>query len=330
VHAIDITPTVLELIGIEAPGEIAGVEQSPIEGVSFAHTLGDPVAPSRHRTQYYEMLGSRALYDDGWKAVTFHTPPFIAYDGTDTTKPFDDDVWELYHVAEDFSEVHDVADAHPEKLAELQALWWEEAERFQALPLNNLPIMHGDTRFRRERHVFHPGIGPLSQVIAPDLRNRAFQIAAELDVPSGGALDGVIVAHGGHAGGYALYLSGRRLHYTYNFLGSQITTISASVELPAGPVVARAAFTLTAPFAGELQLFYGDVPVGQGVIPRTTPITYGMIGFTVGYQPGGPIAETLAGRAAIPTGVLRRVVVEVVGKRHSDAAGEERAGLALQ
>jgi arylsulfatase len=276
------------------------------------------------------MLGSRAIYDDGWKAVTFHTPPFIAYDGSDTTKPFDDDVWELYHVAEDFSEVNDVADAHPEKLAALQALWWKEAERYQALPLNNLPILHGDTRYRRERHVFYPGIGPLSQVIAPDLRNRAFQIAAELDIPADGETDGVIVAHGGHAGGYALYIAGRRLHYTYNFLGSQITTVSASVELPSGGLVTRAAFTLTAPFAGEVELSYDDVPVGRGVIPRTTPITYGVVGFAVGYQPGGPVVERLGGRAEIPGGVLRRVVVEVVGKRHQDPAGEERAGLAMQ
>lgn len=330
VHVIDVVPTLLELIGIAPPDEIAGVKQSPIEGVSFAHTLSDPDAPSRHRTQYYEMLGSRAIYRDGWKAVTFHTPPFIAYDGSDTTKPFDEDVWELYHVAEDFSEVNDVAGTHPEKLAELQALWWTEAERYQALPLNNLPILHGDTRFRRERHVFHAGIGPLTQVIAPDLRNRPFVIEAELDVPPDGESDGAIVAHGGHAGGYALYLAGRRLHYTYNFLGSQITTVSANVELPPGPIVARAVFTVTTPFAGEMQLFYDDVPVGQGVIPRTTPVTYGVLGFTVGYQPGGPIAPALSGRATIPPGVLRRVVVEVVGKRHRDTAGEERAGLAMQ
>ncbi|MGH2784423.1 MAG: arylsulfatase, partial [Actinomycetota bacterium] len=330
VHAIDVVPTLLELLGIGAPEEINGVPQSPIEGVSFAHTLTDPDAMSRHDTQYYEMLGSRAIYRDGWKAVTFHTAPFLAYDGTDVTKPFDEDVWELYHVAEDFSEVHDVAAEHPDKLAELQALWWTEAERYQVLPLNNQPARFGDTRFRRERHVFHPGIGSLPQVIAPDLRNRAFSIAAELDVPAGDALDGILVAHGGHAGGYALYLARRRLHYVYNFLGAEITTISASVELPAGPVVAKAVFTLTAPFTGEMQLLYGDVPVGQGVIPRTTPVTYGMLGFAVGYQAGGPISDALDGRCALKPGVLRRVVVEVVGRRAPSLGEQDRAGLAMQ
>ena len=103
------------------------------------------------------MLGSRALYHDGWKAVVFHTPPFIAYDGSDTTKPFDEDVWELYHVAEDFSEVKDLADAEPDKLAELKDLWWKEAERFQVLPLNNQPGRFGDPRYRRDRYEF---LGP--------------------------------------------------------------------------------------------------------------------------------------------------------------------------
>ncbi len=148
VHAVDIMPTLLELIGVDPPASIAGVEQSPIEGVSFAATLDDALVPSSHITQYYEMLGSRALYHDGWKAVVFHTPPRMAYDGSDMTKSFDDDVWELYNVAEDFSEVHNLAVTHPAKLEELKALWWEEAERFQVLPLNNAPGAFGDDRYR--------------------------------------------------------------------------------------------------------------------------------------------------------------------------------------
>jgi arylsulfatase A-like enzyme len=330
VHAIDVMPTLLDLIGIEPPSQINGVEQSPIEGFSFAETLTDAGAATKHATQYYEMLGSRALYHEGWKAVTFHPAPFIAYDGTDVSKPFDADDWELYHVAEDFSEVNDVAADHPGKLKELQDLWWSEAERHQVLPLNNQPWLHGDRRFLRERHVYYPGIGSLPQAIAPDLRNRAFRIEAELDVPASGDAEGVVVAHGSHAGGYVLYLAGRRLRYVYNFLGTELTTVSASVDLPAGRIVARAVFTLTGAFAGDLQLFYDDVPVGQGHIARTTPITYGMHGFTVGYQAGGAIGPACTGKAEITPGVLRRVVVEVVGRRRRDVAGEARAGLAMQ
>ena len=330
IHAIDVLPTLLELIGIDAPSEINGVAQSAIEGVSFAGTLTDAAAPTKHLTQYYEMLGSRALYYEGWKAVTFHPAIIAAYDGTDVTKPFDDDVWELYHVAEDFSEVHDVAADHPGKLKELQDLWWSEAERYQVLPLNNQPWLHGDRRFLRERHVYYPGIGHLPQAIAPDLRGRSFTMAAELDVPADGAVDGTIVAHGSHSGGYVLYLAGRRLHYAYNFLGRDYTAISASVDLPPGPIVARAVFTSNGAFGGELQLYYDDVPVGQGHIAQTTPITYGMHGFAVGYQPSGSVTDACPGKFEIASGVLRRVVVEVVGRRHRDAAGEERAGLAMQ
>ena len=158
--------------------------------------------PGAHVTQYYEMLGSRALYHDGWKAVVFHTPPFIAYDGSDTTRPFDEDVWELYHVAEDFSEVTDLADTHPEKLAELKGLWWKEAERFQVLPLNNQPGLFGDPRYRRNRYEFLGQVGPLAEALAPNLKNRSFVIAADLVASRGGVPTGVIAAHGSHAGGY--------------------------------------------------------------------------------------------------------------------------------
>ena len=243
VHAIDVMPTLLDLLGIDAPDVIAGVPQSPIEGVTFAPTLRDAGAPSAHVTQYYEMLGSRALYHDGWKAVAFHTPPFINYDGTDTRRPFEDDVWELYHVAEDFAEVRDLAAERPEELAAMQARWWEEAAKYQVLPLNNEPGRFGDTRYRRDHYELYGGIGPLPEAIAPNFRNRSFTIAAELEIPEKGDADGVIVAHGSHAGGYVAYVKGRRLHYAYNFVGTEITTIAATVDLPPGPVVARIVFT---------------------------------------------------------------------------------------
>jgi arylsulfatase len=330
VHAIDVTPTLLDLIGIEAPREIAGVVQAPFDGTSFAHTLRDGAAPSRHVTQYYEMLGSRALYHDGWKAVVFHPPAMMAYDGSDATRSFDDDIWELYHVAEDFSECHDVAARHPERLAELQALWWREAEGNQVLPLNNQPGRFGDRRFRRERYVFYPGISSIPETMAPNLRNRRFQILAALRVPARGDCEGVIVGHGGHSGGYALYLAGRRLHYVNNLLGAQFTTISASVELPIGEVLVRATFTPTSRCAGDLELWYGDVPVGRGQISETTPFTYGVDPFTVGYQRMTPIAPALRGTAAITPGVLDHVVVEVAGKSYRDPEREDRARLAMQ
>lgn len=316
VHAVDLVPTVLELLGLEPPAVLGGVPQSPIEGVSFAPSLTDPAAPDAHVTQYYEMLGSRALYHDGWKAVVFHCPPALAYDGSDTSRPFDEDVWELYHVAEDFSEVHDLAAERPDKLAELEAIWWREAERFQVLPLNNEPGRFGDRRRRRTRYELLPGVGPLSETLAPNLKNRSFDIAAELEVPEEGAVSGAIVAHGSHAGGYVLYVQDRRLHYAYSFVGSEVQTVSADVELPAGPVVARCSFRYGGRVGegGEVELRYGDVPVGAGRLTRTTFFTYGTPGFAVGFQPSGPITDALPGRAELPRGVLRRVVIETHGR----------------
>jgi arylsulfatase A-like enzyme len=330
VHAIDVMPTLLDLIGIQPPPSIAGVEQTSIEGVSFASSLDDVAAPGAHVTQYYEMLGSRALYHDGWKAVVFHTPPFIAYDGSDTTIPFDEDVWELYHVAEDFSEVNDLAETHPDKLTELKELWWREAGKFQVLPLNNQPGFFGDPRYRRDRHDFIGTVGPLPEALAPNLKNRSFAITAELAPRAGEALRGVIVAHGSHAGGYALFVKDDRLHFTYNYVATEITTVTAEVTLPSGPTVVKVVFSRTGS-GGDVDLFYGDVPVGHGHVPTTTPLTYGTPGFAVGFQPAGPVSPGLAGRAELSPSVLRRVVVEASGRDPiRDALAASRVDLATQ
>lgn len=330
VHAIDVMPTLLELVGVEPPAIIAGVDQTPIEGVSFAASLSDGAVPSRHVTQYYEMLGSRALYHDGWKAVVFHPSPVLAYDGSDQTHPFDDDQWELYHVTEDFSEVHDRAPEEPEKLAELQQRWWDEAEKFKVLPLNNQPGRFGDRRYRRDHYEFHPGIGPIPETTAPNLKSRGYSIAAELDVPATDELEGVIVGHGGHSGGYAMHLRGRRVYFTYNFLGTEITTVGAEVELPEGPVIARVVFTPTGPLTGDVQLLYGAVPVGEGTIPRTTPLSYGTTGLAVGYQPGGPIVPGTDGRAEVTPGVVRRVVFDIEPRQPLPAPDTSRVDFATQ
>ncbi|MDQ2649419.1 MAG: arylsulfatase [Actinomycetota bacterium] len=330
VHAIDLVPTLLEAIGIEPPTTIAGVEQTSFEGTSFAPSLTDGSVPGDHVTQYYEMLGSRALYHDGWKAVVFHSTPFLAYDGSDLSHDFDDDVWELYHVAEDFSEVHDLAAERPDKLEELKALWWSEAERFQVLPLNNQPGRFTDTRYRRQRHELLPGVGPLAEAVAPHLKRRGYTMAAEL-VVADGPVDGVLVAHGCHSGGYVLFVRDRRLHFTYNWLGTTITTVSASEQLPLGPLVVTAVFTPSADkLSGTLELFYGDVPMGQGHIPHTTPLSYGVTGFAVGFQVGGPIEPGLIGRCDIPDGVLRRVVIETASRAADPTGSSERVDLATQ
>lgn len=212
----------------------------------------------------------------------------------------------------------------------MQALWWAEPERNQVLPLNNRPGHHGDRRYRCERYAYHPGISSIPEMLAPNLRNRQFQISAPLHVPADRPCDGIIAAHGGHSGGDALDLADRRLLYVNNFLGAQHTTVSASVELPIGEVLARATFTPTGRFQGTLELWYGDVPVGRGHIPVTTPITYGVDPFSVGYQRMTPISPKLIGPAEIATGVLHHVMIERPARPTANRPAEQQAALAKQ
>jgi arylsulfatase len=254
----------------------------------------------------------------------------FAYEGSDPRKPFDEDDWELYHVAEDFSETVDLADQEPERLRDLVGLWWSEAERNQVFPLTNQPGRHGDRRFRRERYEYRPGIGVLPPTLAPNLRNRGYRMTAALDVPAAGA-DGVIVTHGAHSGGYSLYLQDGRIHWTYNFLGAQITTISSDDALPPGPCTVTLAFTPTGRFQGDIVIARDDAPIAKGHIAQTTPVTYGIIGgFTVGYQRGTSVSPTYKPPFALPAGVLRGVVIEPDGLEHRDPPAEQRAGVAMQ
>ncbi|MEY2404737.1 MAG: hypothetical protein QOD38_2288, partial [Acidimicrobiaceae bacterium] len=240
------------------------------------------------------------------------------------------DQWELYHVAEDLSEIDDLADKEPDKLQELIDLWWSEAERYAVLPLNNEPGRGGDRRFRHDRYVYYPGIGSLTANVAPNLRDRGFHIVAELDVPATGGADGAIVCHGGPAGGYAVYIKDNRLHYVHNLLGATITTVSASIPIPAGRVAARVVFTPTGRFQGDIALYYDDIPVGEGHLARTTPITYGVEGFTVGYDRGAAVTPAYQAPFDIDHDVLRRVVIDGIGTPHRDRAAEERVALAQQ
>ena len=179
--------------------------------------------------------------------------------------------------------------------------------------------------------MYRAGVGSIPESMAPNLRNRAWAITATLRIPTaGGDCDGIIVGHGGHSGGYALYLAGRRLHYVNNLLGAEVTTISAEVELPAGDQVVTATFAPTGRFAGDVELRYGDVPVGGGPVARTTPVTYGVEPFSVGEQRMTPISPALQGRAALPAGVLDAVVIEAFGPPYRDPEGEQRAAVAIQ
>ena len=228
-HAVDLVPTLLELLKLEPPAVVQGVAQMPIEGESFAASLHDAAAPPRRQPQYFEMFGHRGLWHDGWKAVAFHPS------GT----PFDDDRWELYHLGRDFAEVHDLAAAEPAKLQSLIALWWAEAEAHQVLPLDDRfgpRFVESARRYHgpRSRFVFHPGVGHIPSDVAPDVRARGYRIDVEVHLDAGA--QGVLIAHGDATSGYSLFVRDGRLVHDMN-IGGQHHVVESDRPLPRGHCV---------------------------------------------------------------------------------------------
>ncbi len=318
VHATDVTPTVLDVLQLQPPHEIRGVQQSGLHGASFAHTFAEADAPTRHETQYYEMLGNRAVYHRGWKLVTYHGTEGMIYDGvTDPSKPFDDDRWELYHVAEDYSEAHDLAAEYPEKVREMEMLWWAEAGRFNVLPLDarSLGRALGRPRLsaRRRRFVYYPHGVPVEAAAAVNVKNRSHSITAQ--VSAGG--DGVLLASGGRFGGYSLYVKDGFLRYAYNFLGKDRHVVSAGERIPDGPCDLAFSFEKTGqqPFGagGVARLYVNGKQVGEGNIPRTVPFLFALgESLQCGRDEGNAVSDEYESPFTF-AGTLRRVVIDLSG-----------------
>ena len=226
-HASDLAPTLLELCGVAAPASINGVAQMPITGESFRASLDQANAPARSVPQYFEMFGHRGVWAEGWKAVAFH--PI----GT----AFDEDTWELYHLDQDFAENHDLAAAHPEKLAQLKNLWWRQAEANQVLPLDDrFGARFADSARRyhapRRDFVFHAGMGHLPTDVCPDVRARDYLIEADVRIPPSGC-EGVLLAHGDATSGYCLYVQDGHLVYDQN-VGGVHQLLRSESRLPTG------------------------------------------------------------------------------------------------
>jgi arylsulfatase A-like enzyme len=334
-HAIDVLPTLLELIGIEPPDEIAGVEQSPIEGTSFAYLLDDADASERHTTQYFEMLGSRGIYHEGWKAVTFKPLGRMYDDGLDPDAPFDDDVWELYHVATDLTECDDLAATQPEKLAELVDVWWTEARRFQVLPLDNRPVAALLAPRRpfdtRARYVFWPGGALVPETVTVNVRDRTHSIVATVEVPSGAPPEGVLLAMGNALGGWSFHVHRGCLRYVNNYLGKERHVVESDVALAAGPHEVAFSFTSAGGFRGTGRLSVDGRLVGEAEIPHVTPVRYSITGggITCGWEQGPAVGDDYEAPFAF-TGGLRRVVVEVDGHPHRDENAEFEAIMSEQ
>jgi arylsulfatase len=320
VHTIDIVPTLYELIGITPPLELNGVEQKPIEGISFADTFDDPGAKGRRTTQYFELAANRGIYHDGWMASALSFPPWEP-----NRAGFDPDKqkWELYHIDEDFSQANDLASAHPEKLRELQDLWWAEAARHNALPLDwraverlnaalmGRPSLAGD----RTTFTYYPGQIALPNDAAPRILNRSWALTADIDVPEAGA-EGMIATHGGLVGGYGLYVRGGKPTFVYNYLAEERFTFTGNEPLPKGKVQLKVDFTYDggADERGKgaaVTMTVNGAKVAEGRLPKTIPIQISLgEGMDVGMDVGSAVDFTYEPPFEF-TGRIEKVKVEL-------------------
>ncbi|MCI0408941.1 MAG: sulfatase-like hydrolase/transferase, partial [Acidobacteria bacterium] len=221
-HVIDIAPTILEATGLQMPFMLNGVPQSPVEGVSMVYTFNDTKVASRHRMQYFEMLGNRAIYNDGWIAAT--TPPTPPWSAVGGKVAIEDYKWELYNITDDFSEAVNLASREPKKLREMQDLFWVEASRYNVLPLDNSKVERMDVSNRpsltrgRPTFTYYPGMVRIPEGAAPDLKSKSFRISATVQIPASGA-QGLLATHGGRFAGWGLYVLDGKPVFHYNLAG---------------------------------------------------------------------------------------------------------------
>ncbi len=334
VHAIDIMPTLLECAGIEMPDVVNGYTQHPLEGRSFAATLDDDAAPTR-TTQFYSMLGTRAIWHQGWKAAT------AVPAAPESWGDFIHQRWELYNTLVDPTECHDLAAEQPLKLQELVALWWAEVGRYQALPLESrgaieiLGTQRPELSRPRTRYIYYPGGAEIPESVAPNIRNRSYTIAVEVEVTTTEA-GGVLFSQGSRFGGHALYIRNRKLCYTYNWIGEHLQTITSDQDVPTGHVILSATFERESdglPTTGTLTLHIRDQAVGSAQI-MTQPGKFGLGG-------GGLVVGASGLEAVVPDyptqpphtfvgGTIKRVTIDVSGTAFQDLAAEARAAFARQ
>lgn len=348
-HAIDMVPTVLDCLGIEPPAVIKGVTQSPIEGVSFAHTLDNASAPTRHHTQYFEMMGHRSLYHDGWHAVCPWPGPSFAESGKFFGAPITADVlteldakgWELYHIEKDWAENNNLATDNRSKLIEMIATWYAEAGKYHVLPIDS----RGTLRFADERpqiaadrtsYTYYPGTQPIPANSAVRVLNRPHSIIADVEIPVGGA-EGTLLSQGDIEAGYIFYVKGGKLHWTHNYVNKVFYHVESVEKIPEGRHQLGFEFEVTgkpdiangkgAP--GRAQLYIDGKLVGQAEVPVTTPLMYGLTGLSCGAAHGAPVVPEYQPPFKF-TGKIYNVTVDVSGELIEDKEAEVRMIMARQ
>ncbi len=319
-HVIDVTPTILELLGIQAPATYSGVEQLPMHGTSMAYTFHAPQAQTRKETQYFELLGDRAIWHKGWKAVARHLA------GQD----HESDRWELYHLDQDFSECDELSGQHPGKLEEMARLWWAEAERYGVLPLDDRGWERAAERMKMEfisRYELYPNASRLDRLICPDITDRSYRITAEVQLAAGN--EGVLLAWGSYFGGLVLYVKEDHLVYEYVYSETERHVLRSPERLEPGAAKLSVDFRRTGKNRGTATMQVDGMAVADTGIPATWPTHGTTAGLYCGRDLGAPVSLDYPAPFAF-TGEIKKVVIELQTDGEADLGEQFKAILQEQ
>ncbi len=317
-YVSDIGPTVLEAAGLPFPKSVNGTVQLPFDGTSMIYTFDNPKAKETHTTQYFEMFGNRGIYHDGWIAATRHSIPWIQVQNP----PLTEDVWELYHITEDFSEAHDLAAKDPVKLKEMQDLFMKEAIRNHVLPIDDRrserfnPAMAGrpDLMGNRTSLTVYPGMVGMMENAFINVKNRHYTVTANVELRDGNT-NGVIIAQGGRFAGWTLYMKDGKVHHEYNFFGVERTNIADASAVSAGKHVIKYEFVPDAArpgTGGKCILFVDGKQVAQGQIPKTVPFAFSADeGADVGLDAETAVSEDYKEGDNKFTGMIVKVTIDI-------------------
>ena len=333
-HAVDIVPTILEICGLEMLKVYRGVEQYPLSGVSMKYTFeAKPDDATQKHVQYYTMLGTRAIWQDGWKAVAVHAPL------TDKGN-FDKDVWELYHTDVDRAEANNLASENPEKLEALKKLYDEEAKKNQAYPLDDrsatqiLTLERPEEEAKTDEYTYYPHTSAVPEAVAVNVRGKSFKIVSNVEIADANA-SGVIFAHGSRFGGHSLFIKDHKLYYVYNFLGiTQQQFVSAALK----PGKYTVGMEFTKEKAGEhhesigtVRLYVNDKEVATG--PMTAQVgkfTLVGDGLCVGYDRGDPVSKLYDSPGEFKGGKISFVKVSTGKEQYLDLEKEAQRAFSIE
>jgi arylsulfatase len=328
-HSTDLVPTILEIIGLEMPKVFRGSEQYPLNGVSMRYSFDNAKAPTAKKRQYYAMLGTRGMWENGWKAVAVHAP--LSGIGN-----FDKDKWELYNVDEDRAEAKNIADKNPDKLKALIDAWFEEAEKNFVLPLDDrsameiLNIERPASEPTRTRYVYYPDTEPVPEGVAVNIRGRSYKIIADVDITD--KASGVIFAHGSRFGGHSLFIKDNKLFYAYNFLGITEQKLT-SKELPTGKHTLGVEFIREkkgeyGESFGKAKLYVDDKVVAEGPLKtQAGKFTLSGDGLCIGFDSGDNVSQEYENPGKFTGGTILGVGVDVSEEVYLDMEKEAAGAL---